>query len=61
MKYYRIINFLLYYHFIIELLDENSIRANNIYNKMNLDETPTLFLEFHETKKSDNHQTEIAC
>ncbi len=31
----------------IELLDAAQIRAVNVYSKMNLAETPTLFLEFH--------------
>ena len=44
----------------IEFLDEKSIHANNIYNKMNLDETPTLFLEFHGSKKTIDQQAELA-
>ena len=31
----------------IEFLDEKCIHANNVYNKMSLDETPTLFLEVY--------------
>ena len=44
----------------IEFLDENSIQANNIYNKMSLDETPTLFLEFHGSKKTVDQQADTA-
>ncbi len=44
----------------IEFLDEKSIQANNIYNKMSLDETPTLFLEFHGSKKTIDQQAETA-
>ncbi|CAF0874382.1 unnamed protein product [Brachionus calyciflorus] len=44
----------------IEFLDEKSIQANNIYNKMNLDETPTLFLEFHGSKGTVDQQAEVA-
>ena len=44
----------------IEFLDEKSIHANNIYNKMNLEETPTLFLEFHGSKKTIDQQAELA-
>ena len=44
----------------IEFLDEKSIQANNIYNKMTLDETPTLFLEFHGSKGTVDQQAEVA-
>ena len=44
----------------LEFLDENSIRVNNIYNKMSLDEAPTLFLEFQGSKSSNDQQAEIA-
>lgn len=44
----------------IEFLDEKSIKANNIYNKMSLDETPTLFLEFHGSKKTVDQQAHTA-
>ena len=44
----------------IEFLDEKSIHANNIYNKMSLDEKPTLFLEFHGSEKTVNQQAETA-
>ncbi|RNA09021.1 putative D-lactate mitochondrial [Brachionus plicatilis] len=44
----------------IEFLDEKSIQANNIYNKMSLDETPTLFLEFHGSKGTVDQQAETA-
>lgn len=36
------------------------MHANNIYNKMNLDETPTLFLEFHGSKSTVDQQAELA-
>jgi D-lactate dehydrogenase (cytochrome) len=36
----------------IELLDEIQVRASNAYSKLNLKETPTLFLEFHGTESS---------
>ena len=42
----------------LELLDEKSIHANNIYSKLNLDVTPTLFFEFHGTGVSNSHQAE---
>jgi hypothetical protein len=32
---------------------------NNIYNKMSLDETPTLFLEFHGSKSTVDQQAEL--
>lgn len=44
----------------IEFLDEKSIHANNVYNKMSLDETPTLFLEFHGSRKNVDQQAETA-
>jgi D-lactate dehydrogenase (cytochrome) len=42
----------------IEFLDENSIHCNNIYNKMNLEVKPTLFLEFHGSKGIVDQQAE---
>ena len=44
----------------IEFLDDKSIHANNVYNKMKLDETPTLFLEFHGSKDTVEQQAELA-
>jgi D-lactate dehydrogenase (cytochrome) len=34
----------------IELLDEVMVRASNLYSKLSLDETPSLFVEFHGTE-----------
>ena len=40
----------------IELLDAQQIRACNIYSKLTLAETPTLFVEFHGTQASVDEQ-----
>ena len=37
-----------------------SIKANNVYSKMSLDETPTLFLELTGTQKSVEQQAELS-
>jgi D-lactate dehydrogenase (cytochrome) len=42
----------------VELLDELQIRACNIYSKLSLAETPTLFVEFHGTQNSVDEQVE---
>ncbi len=42
----------------IELIDEENIKAINVYSKMNLAEKPTLFLEFHGTPLSTKEQAE---
>jgi D-lactate dehydrogenase (cytochrome) len=42
----------------VELLDELQIRACNIYSKLTLAETPTLFVEFHGTQSSVDEQVE---
>jgi D-lactate dehydrogenase (cytochrome) len=42
----------------IELLDEFQIRAVNNHAKLGLEETPTLFLEFHGTQASARDQVE---
>jgi D-lactate dehydrogenase (cytochrome) len=42
----------------IELLDEMQIRASNAYSKLDLPETPALFLEFHGTPASVKEQAE---
>lgn len=41
----------------IELLDELQVRASNAYAKLDLAETPTLFLEFHGTEASVAEQS----
>ncbi len=43
----------------VELLDELQIRACNQYSKLNLEEAPTLFLEFHGTEVSARDMVEI--
>ncbi len=43
----------------IELLDEVQLRAVNLYSKLDLPETPTLFLEFHGTNAAAQEQVEI--
>jgi D-lactate dehydrogenase (cytochrome) len=43
----------------IELLDEVQIRSVNIYSKLSLPETPTLFLEFHGTQAAAQEQVEL--
>jgi D-lactate dehydrogenase (cytochrome) len=40
----------------VELLDELQIRACNIYSKLTLAETPTLFVEFHGSQSSIDEQ-----
>jgi hypothetical protein len=40
-------------------LDEQSIHGSNVYSKLSLDKTPTLFLEFHGSTKHVEQQTEI--
>jgi D-lactate dehydrogenase (cytochrome) len=42
----------------IELLDALQVRAVNLYSKLNLRETPMLFLEFHGTEASVAEQSE---
>lgn len=43
----------------IELLDEVQVRGCNIYSKLNLAETPTLFLEFHGSEAGVKEQSEM--
>jgi D-lactate dehydrogenase (cytochrome) len=45
--------------FFVEFLDENAIHGANVYNKLNLDVTPTLFLEFHGSGKTVEQQADI--
>lgn len=42
----------------IELLDELQVKASNAYAKLGLQETPTLFLEFHGTAESVAEQAQ---
>ncbi len=42
----------------IELVDEMQIRASNLYSKLDLPETPALFLEFHGTPAGVAEQAE---
>ena len=42
----------------IELLDEMQIRASNLYSRLDLPETPALFLEFHGTAAGVQEQAE---
>ncbi len=42
----------------IELLDEVQVRGCNIYSKLDLPETPTLFLEFHGSEAGVQEQSE---
>ncbi len=42
----------------IELLDEAQVRACNLYSKLNLPETPLLFVEFHGTEAGVKEQAE---
>jgi D-lactate dehydrogenase (cytochrome) len=41
----------------IELLDASMVRASNIYSKLQLAETPTLFVEFHGSEASVKEQS----
>lgn len=43
----------------IELLDKMQVRACNAYSKLDLEETPTLFLEFHGTASGVKEQAEL--
>ena len=43
----------------IEFLDSKTIRGSNKYSKTNLDEKPTLFLEFHGSDKNVEQQADI--
>jgi D-lactate dehydrogenase (cytochrome) len=42
----------------IELADANQVRACNLYSKLDLPETPMLFVEFHGTEQSVREQAE---
>jgi len=42
----------------IELLDEVQVRGCNLYSKLDLSETPTLFLEFHGSEAGVREQSE---
>lgn len=43
----------------VELLDELQIRACNIYSKLDLAETPTLFVEFHGSQNTVDEQVAL--
>lgn len=43
----------------IELVDELQIKACNQYSRLDLEETPTLFVEFHGTESHVQEQTEL--
>lgn len=43
----------------IELLDDLQVRASNAYSKLELNEVPTLFLEFHGTEAGVKEQSEL--
>jgi len=43
----------------IELLDANQVRACNAYSKLDLAETPTLFVEFHGTQAGVREQSDL--
>lgn len=43
----------------IELLDDQMVKACNTYSKLTLQETPTLFLEFHGSDASVQEQSEL--
>ena len=42
----------------VEFLDDTAIRATNLYSKLGLKETPTLFLEFHGSPRWVQEQSE---
>ena len=43
----------------IELLDDVQVRASNAHGKLNLAETPTLFVEFHGSESAVKEQSEM--